>query len=91
MLHRRQVDIGGMRDEKNAHRHVDRSAVHVEGEPRRHHQSDHLLLAPEPLQLFHAARDHGLRRGRGKYEQNLVFEVAQDLPDLEPGESQRPA
>ena len=74
-----------LRDEHDRHRHVDRRAVEVERIAGGDDQADHRLPAPQILHLAHDARQHRLRRCGAGDDEDVLADVAQQLPDAEAG------
>ena len=82
-LQPRQVDVAGLGDEHRRQRQVDRRAVEVERVAGRQHQPDHALLAAQPFELEQQAGQHRLARRGAEHDQQLLADVAQQLPQLE--------
>src|SRR6266852_2574208 len=78
--------VGGLGDENDRKRQVDRERVEIERIAGRDNQPDDRILHAEPLKFAHDLRKHRVRRRGRENNRQFLAQIAQELEDVQSDE-----
>jgi len=80
----RQRRIGGLRDEYDGEREIDRETVEVEPNNRSGSRGRRWSPSHHPFELAHDLRQHGVRRSGAEHDQQFLAQITHELKMLKP-------